>query len=592
MKLFLKSLAAFAAMAVVLLAGPMAYAQQCGSPTPTGHFLDAYMTGLPEAYLTGRFFIFGNSAMNSGTAQFLCRARGDTAAGGPCPDIAGTPSDGVVTIMGDWFDPGVTGCPVIPGVTGNGDSPNVAFLTSITNEGTASHAGVYLISSVGFGPGIFYFDVAQPFDGVAFQPVGANLIPTPNVASFTNNGDGTATVNLFWAAASTIDDCAQNVLGTCTNVPAGQKRAVLEGYNLYRITQSCAAQPMSSQAPAWGAPIATFSPSQTTGSVRVPFDSTGGNCTYLALGLMAGGQPGGAVSGHTSLGVADCDNDGVPDSTDNCKCVANPNQADADGDHVGDVCDNCPTASNASQADTDGDGIGDACDNCKQVSNANQANGDGDLFGDVCDNCPSVGNNLQTDSDLDTKGDACDNCPLLANLDQADGDTDGVGNVCDNCPTTSNTTQADADGDKLGDACDNCPSVSNPGQENMDLDCQGDACDNCPTIPNCDQNPSVCAQVCQNVLISFTSTLGKGSGTAFWDTTREIDLIGFNVVEIDSKGTRTQQNLSLIRCEECVTGVGHTYSFVVPKHKSGHNIFVEMLRVNGNVQVCGPAVRQ
>jgi len=102
----------------------------------------------------------------------------------------------------------------------------------------------------------------------------------------------------------------------------------------------------------------------------------------------------------------------------------------------------------------------------------------------------------------------------------------------------------------------------------------------------------VSTQVCQNVVISFTSLLGKGSGTTFWDTSREIDLIGFNVVEIDSKGTRTQENVSLIRCEECVTGVGHTYSFVVPKHKSGHNIFVEMLRVNGNVQVCGPAAKQ
>jgi len=98
--------------------------------------------------------------------------------------------------------------------------------------------------------------------------------------------------------------------------------------------------------------------------------------------------------------------------------------------------------------------------------------------------------------------------------------------------------------------------------------------------------------VCENVKISFSSPLGKGSGTVFWDTTREIDLIGFNIVEIDSKGTRTQLNTSLIRCVECVTGVGNLYSQPVPKHKSGHNIFVEMLRVNGNVNVCGPAVRQ
>lgn len=61
---------------------------------------------------------------------------------------------------------------------------------------------------------------------------------------------------------------------------------------------------------------------------------------------------------------------------------------------------------------------------------------------------------------------------------------------------------------------------------------------------------------------------------------------------IDAKGTRTQQNVAQIRCEECVTGVGHSYSFIIPKHKSGHNIYVEMLRLNGTVQVFGPAVRQ
>ena len=35
----------------------------------------------------------------------------------------------------------------------------------------------------------------------------------------------------------------------------------------------------------------------------------------------------------------DTDDDGVPDSTDNCPLTPNPDQADSDGDGVGDVCD-------------------------------------------------------------------------------------------------------------------------------------------------------------------------------------------------------------------------------------------------------------
>lgn len=71
----------------------------------------------------------------------------------------------------------------------------------------------------------------------------------------------------------------------------------------------------------------------------------------------------------------DSDNDGVPDSTDNCPYVSNPDQkhtdmrlsqgdacADFDRDGIINSKDNCPDIPNADQADKDGDGIGDACD--------------------------------------------------------------------------------------------------------------------------------------------------------------------------------------------------------------------------------------
>jgi len=76
-----------------------------------------------------------------------------------------------------------------------------------------------------------------------------------------------------------------------------------------------------------------------------------------------------------------------------------------------------------------------------------------------------------------------------------------------------------------------------------------------------------------------------------WSTTQEFDVVGFNIVTIDGKGTRTQLNAALIRCEECVTGAGHFYSYVIPKHKNGHDMFLEVLFLHGTVRLAGPAVK-
>jgi len=94
-----------------------------------------------------------------------------------------------------------------------------------------------------------------------------------------------------------------------------------------------------------------------------------------------------------------------------------------------------------------------------------------------------------------------------------------------------------------------------------------------------------------DITISFNNAIGKGSGLVTWRTPVEFDLLGFNVVMYDGKGARTQLNPVLIRCEECVTGAGHFYSYVIPKHTSGHNVFVEAVHLNGRVDTFGPAVR-
>jgi len=103
----------------------------------------------------------------------------------------------------------------------------------------------------------------------------------------------------------------------------------------------------------------------------------------------------------------DFDSDGVPDGSDNCLTIPNPDQADWDMDGEGDVCD-----------DTDGDGSTDALDNCRVVPNVDQADWDMDGEGDVCD-----------DTDGDGFLDSVDNCLTVPN-DQTDVNGDGFGDAC------------------------------------------------------------------------------------------------------------------------------------------------------------------
>jgi hypothetical protein len=587
MKTFLKkSLVAIGAVAVALLVAPAAHAE-CAFSLPAAHFFDTTWTGLPEASLSGRFFVLTNPAITSGSAAFLCPSAADVTTGGPCQTSALSPNDGIVTVNGNFSGDGVIGC---PSVAVDGDAPIVAFVTASSGEGTAMHEGRYVLEAVGFSFNLqaYVLDLANPVgpNGLPIS-IGSSLIPSPRIVSSTT-GDGDATVNIQWDEAATRDDCELNLAGTC---PGGGRRTILEGYASYYQEGDCAAAPTSGAVGGW-TEYARYPATARSATLVVPFHPDSGMCTYLAMGLVVGGSPGPVVSGHRTLGTADTDGDGVPDSTDNCKFVPNPTQADGDNDTIGDACDNCPGAANRGQEDADGDGDGDACDNCSTIPNADQANADHDSNGDVCDNCPGAVNDDQADVDGDGVGDVCDNCRSANNADQADADSDGAGDSCDNCPTDSNPGQADVDGDKIGDVCDNCPTIPNPTQDDGDFDRVGTACDNCPTIPNTDQNPAACFQAVENPAITFTSPEGKGSGTASWKSTHEVDLVGFNVVIIDAKGVRTQQNTALIRCEECITGVGRTYSFIVPKHKSGHNIFIEMLRLGGTVQVFGPAARQ
>lgn len=69
-----------------------------------------------------------------------------------------------------------------------------------------------------------------------------------------------------------------------------------------------------------------------------------------------------AFAGCTEEDFTDTDNDGIADSVDNCRLLANNDQLDGDNDDVGDVCDNCPATANPLQEDANANGTGDACE--------------------------------------------------------------------------------------------------------------------------------------------------------------------------------------------------------------------------------------
>jgi len=128
---------------------------------------------------------------------------------------------------------------------------------------------------------------------------------------------------------------------------------------------------------------------------------------------------------------------------------------------------------------------------------------------------------------------------------------------------------ADQDGDGVPDSGDNCPATRNP-----------------------DQNPCACQQCgLSEISVSFSSAIGKGSGTVSWTTINEFDLRGFNVVELRASGARTQKNPVLIPCEECITGSGKSYTFIIPKHRGARDLFIEMVLRDGSVRLFGPARR-
>lgn len=162
------------------------------------------------------------------------------------------------------------------------------------------------------------------------------------------------------------------------------------------------------------------------------------------------------------------------------------------------------------------------------------------------------------------------------------------GSVIDVCPADP---LGDWDGDGVCPAMDNCPLKANLDQRDVDGDGKGDRCDTCPTVINPSQDPSACDQRLVNV--RYAPGTPQAPLRVRWATTHEVDIRHFNVISIDRFGNRSLL-AGFVPCTYCssTTGQGAMYDVASAKPKKGSDIYVELVRVNGTVEIYGPAVRE
>jgi thrombospondin type 3 repeat protein len=548
----------------------------CGDFRPIRHGNDSYWSGMPEDRIIGFAYLLSDPSVQTGQAQIFCRYVGEETSGGQCQPEAGSPSDGNVTVAGDWTSPLAAGCPNEPGVWGH---PLVIAATSAYDEGSPQHRGVGIVLSVGYDQdaGMYLLDWAHPGASLtgSVPPMRAINLPTPQVTAVRSSGSGLL-VDLQWAAFPTYDDCLQPTRPTCPDA-AGRRRPLLAGYQIYTNRGSCQQPPLSSLLTSglWTPLVAVA----TAGSLSTPVPDPGSECLYFAVGLaLTGNYLTPIVSGHSqpvnrSMVPQDQDKEGGEKehgNDDGTAANARDRSSDTGGAGEKDAENPPPHGQDASATGDErapqgdkGAGARDAAKASKSAPDTAPPCKDEDGIPDDEDNCPCVTNKGQKDVDFDGAGNECDNCPALPNPGQEDRDDDGLGDACDDCPSVANRDQADRDADGVGDACDNCPDHANPGQEDADGDRRGDRCE-------------------QKIVDARRVRDEKGRRIE-WRTTHEFSLAGFRIVALGADGKERPLREAPVPCTACGTGAGAAYKVDLKAEEDRGILLLKLVLVGGRI---------
>lgn len=166
------------------------------------------------------------------------------------------------------------------------------------------------------------------------------------------------------------------------------------------------------------------------------------------------------VTNRQSSQLPDADNDGVPDDSDNCRSVANPDQSDRDLDLIGDVCDPFPDDGDNEQAQCEADLA--ECELGSGTCPADLAQCQADL-GTCSASLTTVQNSLaQCASDLAASESALVSCQGQPVLQDADGD--GTPDPLDHCSSSPGAQPVDDAGCSQAQFCAQFDAATRDGR--------------------------------------------------------------------------------------------------------------------------------